>query len=66
MSTATTAEQQLARLHALGLRVQLLDELVDVDTVESAARVAVEAPETEFARSLVGLPAALPVLRRVA
>jgi glycosyltransferase A (GT-A) superfamily protein (DUF2064 family) len=55
MSVASTGAEQLRRLEALGLRVQLLDELTDVDTVEVARRVAAEAPETEFARTLRAL-----------
>lgn len=57
MSESFTGAEQLRRLRALGLRVQLLDELTDVDTVEAARRVAVEAPHTGFARTL---RAALP------
>ncbi|MBN9619692.1 MAG: DUF2064 domain-containing protein, partial [Actinobacteria bacterium] len=50
MSTEVTADRQLRRLRELGLRVQLLDELTDVDTAESARTVAAEAPWTRFAR----------------
>jgi glycosyltransferase A (GT-A) superfamily protein (DUF2064 family) len=52
MSVPSTGTEQLRRLRALGLRVQLLNELSDVDTVESARQVAAEAPHTEFARTL--------------
>jgi glycosyltransferase A (GT-A) superfamily protein (DUF2064 family) len=52
MSEATTGAEQLRRLQARGLRVQLLEELHDVDTVEVARRVAAQAPNTEFARTL--------------
>lgn len=55
MSVSSTGANQLRRLRALGLRVQLLDELTDVDTVEVARRVAAEAPRTEFARTLRAL-----------
>jgi glycosyltransferase A (GT-A) superfamily protein (DUF2064 family) len=50
MSRHDTGARQLARLYALGLRVQVLDELTDVDTVDAAVAVAEVAPRTEFAR----------------
>lgn len=49
MSQPGTGRDQLDRLHAGGLRVQLLPELTDVDTAESARLVAGLAPQTEFA-----------------
>lgn len=49
MSTPRTGAAQLDRLRSLGLRVRLLDELTDVDTVESAFEVAELAPHTAFA-----------------
>jgi hypothetical protein len=49
MSTPHTGTAQLARLYSLGLRVQLLDELTDVDTAPTAQSVAVHAPWTRFA-----------------
>jgi glycosyltransferase A (GT-A) superfamily protein (DUF2064 family) len=52
MSVPSTGTEQLRRLRVLGLRVQLLNELSDVDTVESARQVAAEAPHTEFAQTL--------------
>jgi glycosyltransferase A (GT-A) superfamily protein (DUF2064 family) len=52
MSTEHTGEVQLRRLRALGLRVQLLDELVDVDTIASARTVAAQAPDSAFAATL--------------
>lgn len=52
MSMPDTGERQLHRLRALGLRVQLLAELTDVDTAEAAATVAAAAPHTRFARQL--------------
>jgi uncharacterized protein len=52
MSTGHTAEVQLRRLHGLGMRVQLLDPLIDVDTIDAAHDVADEAPGTEFAAAL--------------
>lgn len=51
MSTACTFAVQLGRLTARGLRVQILDELVDVDTVADAHGVARGAPWTAFARA---------------
>lgn len=50
MSTSATGAEQLRRLQELGLRVQMLAELADVDTVDVARRVAAQAPGTEFAR----------------
>ncbi len=52
MSTAHTGADQLERLRALGRPVQVLDELTDVDTVESADEVALLAPASRFARAL--------------
>jgi glycosyltransferase A (GT-A) superfamily protein (DUF2064 family) len=49
MSTPTTFLMQRDRLTRLGLRVQLLDHLVDVDTVADARIVADLAPATGFA-----------------
>jgi uncharacterized protein len=49
MSTAHTGASQLARLYSLGLRVQLLGELIDVDTAAAAQSVAAAAPSTRFA-----------------
>ncbi len=49
MSTRHTAAEQLVRLRSLGMRVQLLDPLADVDTVDVAREVALNAPHTEFA-----------------
>ena len=49
MSQPDTGRDQLNRLHAAGLRVQLLPELTDVDTADSARLVAQLAPQTEFA-----------------
>lgn len=55
MSTAHTGAEQLRRLHALGLRVQLLDELEDVDSIGAARSVAALAPYTRFAAVLASL-----------
>ncbi len=52
MSSADTGAAQLARLHELGLQVQLLPELVDVDTIDTAHHVAALAPDSEFAAAL--------------
>ncbi len=51
MSSPRTGSEQLHRLEQLGLRVQLLDELTDVDTIDTAAQVAASAPDTEFAHA---------------
>lgn len=50
MSRDDTGALQLARLHDAGLRVGMLRELTDVDTVDDARRVADVAPATAFAR----------------
>jgi len=55
MSTPDTGTEQLRRLHAAGLRVQLLDPLTDVDTIDAAEDVARQAPRSEFARTLARL-----------
>lgn len=49
MSTPYTGAAQLRRLSALGMRVQLLPELTDVDTASAAQSVATSAPWTRFA-----------------
>jgi uncharacterized protein len=62
MSTGHTFDAQLARLHQLGLHVQILGRRTDVDTPASADVVAGTAPSTRFAvqwralseRALVG------------
>lgn len=50
MSTDRTGAEQLRRL--AGLRVQLLEPLTDVDTIDVAEQVAASAPDTCFARTL--------------
>jgi glycosyltransferase A (GT-A) superfamily protein (DUF2064 family) len=55
MSTADTGAEQLRRL--AGLRVQLLEPLTDVDTIETAEQVAAQAPATQFARTLAAVSA---------
>ena len=50
MSRDDTGTRQLSRLRDAGLRVGMLRELTDVDTVDDARRVAAAAPATAFAR----------------
>lgn len=52
MSTEHTGEEQLRRIRAAGLDVQVLDVLVDVDTIATADAVAAAAPHTRFAAAL--------------
>lgn len=52
MSSAHTGAVQLRRLHERGMRVQILDTLVDVDTIDTAVAVAELAPHTAFAAAL--------------
>jgi glycosyltransferase A (GT-A) superfamily protein (DUF2064 family) len=52
MSRDDTGALQLDALTAAGLRVRMLPELVDVDTIVDAREVAALAPSTEFARTL--------------
>lgn len=52
MSTATTCADQLRRCTQLGLRVDRLGELTDVDDAVSARAVAAVAPATRFAARL--------------
>lgn len=54
-----TGALQLARLRAAGLRVGLLPELVDVDTIDDALTVAAEAPAGGFAATLARFTPAL-------
>lgn len=49
MSTDHTADDQLRRLTDAGLRVQLLDRIDDVDTVDTARAVAALIPGSRFA-----------------
>lgn len=49
MSTDRTGAEQLHRLCSMGLRVQVLDELTDVDTIEAAHVVARLTPGSAFA-----------------
>jgi glycosyltransferase A (GT-A) superfamily protein (DUF2064 family) len=52
MSRDDTGQLQLDRLTKRGLRVRMLPELVDVDTIHDARVVAGLAPHSEFARTL--------------
>lgn len=60
MSRADTGARQCARIRAAGLRLQLLDELIDVDTAAEACTVALAAPHTGFARRWAELTVAMP------
>lgn len=64
MSTVETGSRQLDRLRVLGLRVRLLEELTDVDTVDTAREVAALAPDSRFAAALARTGAAIPVVVR--
>jgi glycosyltransferase A (GT-A) superfamily protein (DUF2064 family) len=55
MSRDDTGARQLERLTAAGLRVQLLDELTDVDTYPDAVEVAAAAPDSGFAAALAAI-----------
>jgi glycosyltransferase A (GT-A) superfamily protein (DUF2064 family) len=52
MSADDTGAVQRARLDELGLVVEELEHLRDVDTIEDASVVAAERPESRFARAL--------------
>jgi glycosyltransferase A (GT-A) superfamily protein (DUF2064 family) len=52
MSEDHTGQVQLDRLRAAGLRIRQVPELVDVDTVDDAVRVAGQAPGSRFAATL--------------
>jgi len=55
MSQPDTGAKQLARLRQAGLRVEMLPELTDIDTVREAERVAAVAPGSRFAACLARL-----------
>ncbi|HLK02491.1 MAG TPA: hypothetical protein VKU39_21640, partial [Streptosporangiaceae bacterium] len=55
MSTSLTGAAQLARLEQAGLRVAMMPELTDVDTVTEAESVAAQCPDSLFATRLRGL-----------
>ena len=52
MSTSNTGAEQHRRLHALGLGVELLAELRDVDTWADAVAVAAAVPASGFAATV--------------
>jgi hypothetical protein len=52
MSRDDTGAVQLGRLRAAGLRVGVLDELLDVDTIDDARSVAGLVPDSRFAEAL--------------
>jgi glycosyltransferase A (GT-A) superfamily protein (DUF2064 family) len=60
MSRDDTGARQCERIRDAGLRLQVLDELVDVDTAVEARAVAMAAPHTEFARSWAKINPANP------
>lgn len=60
MSQRDTGSRQLARLEQAGLRVRMLPELTDVDTVSEAERVAAMTPGSRFADRLTRLREAVP------
>ena len=55
MSSPHTARAQLARLERLGLVVQLLPRVRDVDVWADALAVAADAPRTRFGRCLTAI-----------
>ena len=57
MSRDDTGQRQLDRLTEAGLRVGLLPQLTDVDTIADARLVADLAPHTEFSRTLASFEA---------
>jgi uncharacterized protein len=63
MSQPDTGARQLARLRQAGLRVEMLPELTDIDTVYDAERVAAVTPGSRFAACLARLrdPAELAI-----
>ena len=61
MSTPDTGALTLHALHAAGLRVTLLSELSDVDTMEDAERVAAAVPGSRFAAAVAQVH---PTVRR--
>jgi uncharacterized protein len=58
MSTCRTGADQVARLHALGLRIRFLPTMRDLDTAEDAAAIAEEAAHTRTAAVVRELAAA--------
>ena len=60
MSRQDTGARQLARLEEAGLRVKMLPELTDVDTVHEAERVAAVTPGSRFAAYMARLREGAP------
>jgi rSAM/selenodomain-associated transferase 1 len=52
MSEPSTFDEQRGRLQRCGYEVAVMEQLVDVDTIEDAQRVAGEQPGTRFARAV--------------
>ena len=55
MSQPDTGPRQLARLEQAGLRIRMLPELTDVDTVSEAERIAAVTPGSRFAACMARL-----------
>jgi uncharacterized protein len=55
MSQPDTGPKQLARLEQAGLRITMLPELTDVDTVREAEHVAAITPGSRFATCMTRL-----------
>jgi len=55
MSQPDTGPKQLARLEQAGLRIKMLPELTDVDTVREAERIAAVTPGSHFAACMARL-----------
>jgi len=55
MSQPDTGARQLARLEQAGLRIRQLPELIDVDTVREADRIAATTPGSAFATCMTSL-----------
>ena len=55
MSRPDTGRRQLARLEQAGLRIRMLPELTDVDTVSEAERIAAVTPGSCFAACMANL-----------
>ena len=55
MSQPDTGARQLARLEQAGLRIRQLPELIDVDTVREADRIAATTPGSAFATCMTTL-----------
>lgn len=64
MSTESTGMKQLARLEELGMHIELLPILQDLDTAADAVSIARLAPWTQTARVAATIPALSTELRR--